>query len=67
MVFEGDMAYDLETNNCQMGDDWLRNMSAFTSYYPFMVAPGNHDAGNNSDYPYLRRTFLSPHVRELDS
>lgn len=35
-------------------------MSVFTAYHPFMVIPGNHDSGNNSDYPYIRRTFLSP-------
>lgn len=57
MMFMGDMAYDLESNNCQMGDDWLRNISSFAAYYPFMAVPGNHDSGNNSDYPFIRRAF----------
>ena len=61
------MAYDLESNNCMQGDYWLRNISSFTAYYPFMTVAGNHDSGNNSEYPYFRRAFVTPNDKKIDT
>ncbi|CAD8051211.1 unnamed protein product [Paramecium sonneborni] len=63
LIFEGDMAYNLESLDCQQGDWWLRNMSTFSGYYPLLATPGNHDSGKNNEYDFYRISFLSP---ELD-
>ncbi|CAD8046038.1 unnamed protein product [Paramecium primaurelia] len=60
LIFEGDMAYDLESLDCQQGDWWLRNMTTFTSYYPLLPTPGNHDSGDNYEFDFYRISFLSP-------
>ncbi|CAD8050035.1 unnamed protein product [Paramecium sonneborni] len=60
LIFEGDMAYDLESLDCQQGDWWLRNMTTFSSYYPLLPTPGNHDSGDNYEFDFYRLSFLSP-------
>lgn len=48
LIFLGDMAYDLESEDCVRGDYWMRNISLFTPYWPLQVAVGNHDSGNDT-------------------
>ncbi|CAD8136962.1 unnamed protein product [Paramecium pentaurelia] len=67
LIFEGDMAYDLESYNCQQGDWWLRNMTTFTSYYPLLSTPGNHDSGANYEFDYYRMSFLSPEKSQYNT
>ncbi|CAK71249.1 unnamed protein product (macronuclear) [Paramecium tetraurelia] len=67
IIFTGDMAYDLETNNCQQGDNWLRNLSVFTNRYPFMAAPGNHDTGENKFYDFFRANFGALFLTEYNT
>lgn len=61
------MAYDLEDNNCKVGDDFLRNISLFTSHFPFMLTPGNHDNGENDEYTYIRTSFKTPRISDYDN
>lgn len=35
-------------------------MTTFTSYYPLLSTPGNHDSGANYDFDFYRIAFLSP-------
>lgn len=35
-------------------------MTTFTSYFPLISTPGNHDSGDNYEYDYYRLSFLSP-------
>lgn len=39
------MGFTLEDENCIQGDNFIKNISIFTSHYPFMITPGNYDAG----------------------
>ncbi|CAD8184830.1 unnamed protein product [Paramecium octaurelia] len=66
LLFTGDMAYNLESDNCERGELWLSRISLFTSYYPFMVTPGNHDSGYNRKQIFLREHFQMPYINELD-
>lgn len=61
------MAYDLESDNCQRGDEWMRNISTFTSAWPFLVAPGNHDSGNNTHFDYMKYSFPSPQLAQYNT
>ncbi|CAD8051210.1 unnamed protein product [Paramecium sonneborni] len=67
ILFTGDMAYDLESKNCQQGDNWLRNISTFTSRYPFMAAFGNHDWGNNTFFDFFRANFGTLYLKEYNT
>ena len=48
MIYTGDMAYDLESDDCLRGDYFLRNFSSIASKWPVMLTPGDLDAGNNT-------------------
>lgn len=39
----GDFAYDLDTNNSQVGDAFMQQLESVAAYVPYMVAPGNHE------------------------
>lgn len=56
-VFTGDMAYDLESDDCLRGDYFIRNLSTITSNWPIMVTGGNHDAGNNTQFSLFNGLF----------
>lgn len=61
------MAYDLEDDNCIVGDNFLRNISLFTSHFPFMLTLGNHDSGKNDEFVYIRKSFATPRISEYDN
>lgn len=61
------MAYDLEDDNCIVGDNFLRNISLFTSHYPFMLTYGNHDNGENDEFVYIRKSFSTPRISDYDN
>lgn len=47
----GDMAYNLDTNNAQYGDQFFRQIEPIAAYVPYMVTVGNHEnAYNFSNY-----------------
>ena len=51
------MAYDLESEDCQRGDYFIRNFSLITSNWPIMLTGGNHDAGNNTKFSLFNGLF----------
>lgn len=67
MIFTGDMAYDLESENCQRGDYFLRNFSTIAAYWPTMLTPGNHDTGNNTKHSIYRKSFYSPELYNINT
>lgn len=47
----GDFAYNMETDNARMGDNFMRQIEPIAAYIPYMVCPGNHEeAYNFSNY-----------------
>ncbi|XP_023012956.2 acid phosphatase type 7 [Leptinotarsa decemlineata] len=54
----GDFAYDLDTNNAEIGDAFMRQIESIAAYLPYMTCPGNHEeAYNFSNY---RERFSMP-------
>ena len=43
----GDMAYNLDTNDGQVGDDFSNKIQPIASKVPYMTCPGNHESPNN--------------------
>ncbi|RZC32767.1 iron/zinc purple acid phosphatase-like protein, partial [Asbolus verrucosus] len=54
----GDFAYDMDSENAQVGDQFMRQIQAIAAYLPYMTCPGNHEeAYNFSNY---RERFSMP-------
>ncbi|XP_060531907.1 acid phosphatase type 7-like [Cylas formicarius] len=47
----GDFAYDMDSNNAEVGDEFMRQIESIAGYLPYMTCPGNHEeAYNFSNY-----------------
>lgn len=47
----GDMAYDMDTDNARVGDEFMRQIEPVAAYIPYMTCVGNHEnAYNFSNY-----------------
>ncbi|XP_057671572.1 acid phosphatase type 7 [Diorhabda carinulata] len=54
----GDFAYDMDSQNAQIGDEFMRQIESIAAYVPYMTCPGNHEeAYNFSNY---RARFSMP-------
>ena len=56
----GDFAYDLDSYQGQVGDEFLRSIEPVASKVPYMVAQGNHEDGNRVQHYYYRFKMPSP-------
>jgi hypothetical protein len=49
----GDLAYDMNSDNARVGDQFMRQIEPIAAYVPYQVCPGNHEnAYNFSNYDY---------------
>ncbi|XP_060082446.1 acid phosphatase type 7-like [Ylistrum balloti] len=47
----GDFAYDMDSDNGNVGDSFMRNIQPIAGHVPYMTCPGNHEErGNFSNY-----------------
>ena len=44
----GDMAYNLDTDDGEVGDNFMNKIQSISSVVPYMTCPGNHESPNNS-------------------
>jgi hypothetical protein len=47
IIHAGDFAYDFDSNNGLVGNDYMRMAEGFASFAPYMPAPGNHESHMN--------------------
>ncbi|KAK3718766.1 hypothetical protein QZH41_014027, partial [Actinostola sp. cb2023] len=50
----GDMAYNLDSDNGQVGDEFMRQIESIAAYVPYMTCPGNHESNYNFSNYKLR-------------
>lgn len=43
IIHVGDFAYDMDTDNAEVGDAFMRQIETIAAYVPYMVCPGNHE------------------------
>ncbi|CAD5118751.1 DgyrCDS7428 [Dimorphilus gyrociliatus] len=49
----GDFAYDMDSDNARVGDQFMRQIESIAAYVPYMTCPGNHEqAYNFSNYRF---------------
>lgn len=39
----GDFAYDMDSENAAIGDQYMRQIESIAGYVPYMVCAGNHE------------------------
>jgi hypothetical protein len=42
-VVAGDFAYDMDTDDAQIGDQFMRQIEPIAANVPYMTCPGNHE------------------------
>ncbi|XP_055377474.1 acid phosphatase type 7-like [Condylostylus longicornis] len=55
----GDFAYDMDTENAEIGDEFMRQIETIAAYVPYMVCSGNHEEKYN--FSNYRSRFNMPH------
>ncbi|XP_071441921.1 acid phosphatase type 7 [Hetaerina americana] len=51
IIHVGDFAYDMNTENAEVGDEFMKQIESIAAYLPYMTCPGNHEeAYNFSNY-----------------
>lgn len=43
IIHVGDFAYDMNSQNSLVGDQFMRQIETIAAYVPYMVVPGNHE------------------------
>jgi len=54
IIHNGDFAYDLDSNQGQVGDEFMRSIEPIASKIPYMVSEGNHEGGSTIVHYYYR-------------
>jgi len=54
----GDLAYDMDTDNALVGDEFMRQIESVAAYVPYMTCPGNHEQMYN--FSNYRNRFTMP-------
>lgn len=57
IIFLGDLAYDLNDENGQRGNNFMKFIANVTSTTPFQLTPGNHENFNLFEH-YYKRFYL---------
>lgn len=53
-IHVGDFAYDMNTDEARVGDEFMRQIESIAAYIPYMTVPGNHEEKYNfSNYRYI--------------
>jgi 3',5'-cyclic AMP phosphodiesterase CpdA len=43
IIHVGDFAYDMNSENALVGDQFMNQIQQIAAYLPYMVCPGNHE------------------------
>lgn len=43
IIHNGDFAYDMDSKNAKIGDDFMRAIESIAANVPYMVCAGNHE------------------------
>lgn len=57
-IHVGDFAYDMDTDNARVGDEFMRQIESIAAYLPYMTVAGNHEERYN--FSNYRSRFTMP-------
>ncbi|KAJ1524563.1 hypothetical protein ONE63_011050 [Megalurothrips usitatus] len=58
IIHVGDFAYDMDSDNARVGDEFMRQIETVAAYLPYMTCPGNHEQTYN--FSNYRARFSMP-------
>lgn len=58
VIHVGDFAYDMNSENAQVGDQFMQQIEGIAAYLPYMTVPGNHEEKYN--FSNYRARFSMP-------
>ncbi|KAL5008590.1 hypothetical protein ScPMuIL_014171 [Solemya velum] len=58
IIHVGDFAYDMDSDNARVGDEFMRQIESVAAYIPYMTCPGNHE--NSYNFSNYRNRFTMP-------
>ncbi|GLV35264.1 uncharacterized protein CBL_01586 [Carabus blaptoides fortunei] len=58
----GDFAYDMDSENARVGDEFMKQIETIAAYLPYMTCPGNHEEKYN--FSNYRARFSMPDETE---
>lgn len=58
IIHVGDFAYDMNTDDASVGDEFMNQIQSVAAYVPYMVCPGNHEEKFN--FSNYRARFNMP-------
>ncbi|KAL3085574.1 hypothetical protein niasHT_037315 [Heterodera trifolii] len=61
----GDLAYNLDTEQGQFGDEFMRQIEPVSAYVPYMTVVGNHEYNYNFSHYINRFTMPNPENQNL--
>jgi len=63
----GDFAYDMDTDNAHVGDEFMRQIEPIAAYLPYMTCPGNHEEAYNFSNYDNRFTMISQNENRISN
>lgn len=64
IIYTGDMAYNLDSNNGTNYVQFITMLEPFASVWPFMATAGNHEVGYSSALYVFNLTFPYPYLNQ---
>lgn len=58
IIHVGDFAYDLNSDDGKVGDEFMRQIESVASIVPYMTCPGNHEQAHN--FSHYKSRFNMP-------
>lgn len=43
IIHNGDFAYDMDSQNAKIGDEFMQSIESLAAFVPYMVCAGNHE------------------------
>lgn len=65
VIHVGDFAYDMDSDNARVGDEFMREIQPIAAYVPYMTCPGNHEHKYN--FSNYRARFSMPNYEDTES
>ncbi|KAK8730487.1 hypothetical protein OTU49_008037 [Cherax quadricarinatus] len=65
IIHVGDFAYDMDSDNARVGDEFMRQIQPIAAYVPYMTCPGNHEQKYN--FSNYRARFSMPNYEDTES
>ncbi|RWS28741.1 Iron/zinc purple acid phosphatase-like protein, partial [Leptotrombidium deliense] len=67
VIHNGDFAYDMDTDNARIGDEFMRQIEPVAAYVPYQTAVGNHENAYNFSNYVNRLSMVNGETGEMNN